>query len=204
MNNSPADREDDMNCGLTMDERRRLRAQLAALPETMPRREVWQRIETQARAEGLLHRPIGGERTRWFAGAGIAAAVVLAVLNLPVGNQSATPGTAAVGDAPLPTVPDYDPTSDAALYESINALMVQSRLLERDLRRLPEQPQVARAGTLATIDDLQSRIAAIDYELSERQSDMSREQLEAYWRERVRLMDSLLRLRYAQSQRMAF
>lgn len=204
MNDNTSEQDDDVNCGLTVDQRQRLHARLAALPDTMPPREVWQRIETQAKAEGLITKRFLDERTRWLAGTGIAAAVVLAVLNLPLGNDS-TPSLAGDRrDAPLRTVPDYDPTSDLARYDPINALMVQSQLLERDLRRMPEQPRVARAGTLATIDDLQSRIAAIDYELSDRQSQMTREELEAYWRERVRLMDSLLRLRYAQAHRVAF
>ena len=67
---------------------------------------------------------------------------------------------------------------------------------------MPSQPRVQRAGTLATIDDLQDRIAAIDLQLSG--SGLSPAEQEIYWRERVRLMDSLVRLRYAQTQRMSF
>ena len=48
------------------------------------------------------------------------------------------------------------------------------------------------------------RITAIDYWLNHPEVRMSPEQAEIYWRERVRLMNSLLNLRRAQAQRMAF
>lgn len=193
-----------MNCGLTIVERDRLRHTLRELPETMPPRAVWQRIEQQARAEGLLKRPAIPERVRWAAGAGIAAAVVMLVLNLPNTTPPLAGDDALIAGTDLPTVPTYDETSEEMQVASINALMVQSQLLERDLRRLPYQPQVMRASTTATIDDLQSRIAAIDYQLNHPAIRMTREQQERYWRERVRLMDSLVRLRYAQAQRASF
>ena len=55
---------------------------------------MWQRIEAQAQAEGLFKRRIG-ESTKWFAGAGIAAAVVLAVL--PFAQQHRGEGVATDG-----------------------------------------------------------------------------------------------------------
>ena len=76
--------------------------------------------------------------------------------------------------------------------------------IERDLRALPGQPSLMRAGTAATIADLEDRITAIDYWLNHPEVRMSPEQAEVYWRERVRLMNSLLNLRRAQAQRMAF
>mgnify|MGYP000334936594 CR=1 FL=1 len=60
------------------------------------------------------------------------------------------------------------------------------------------------ASTMATIADLEDRIAAIDYQLNDPSIDMSDEDRELFWRERVRLMKSLLQLRYAQAQRAAF
>lgn len=195
--------QDDMNCGLTVAERDSLQRKLRDLPETMPPRAVWQRIEQQARAEGLVGRRPIPERMRWLAGAGIAAAVVMAVLNLPFAGSEFGAGQQAA-DGPGRTVPEYDETADQMRLASINALMVQSQLLERDLMRLPTQPQVMRASTAATIEDLERRIAAIDYQLNHPRIRMTRVQEENFWRARVRLMDSLLRLRYAQAQRMAF
>ena len=195
------DQGDDMNCGLTIDQHERLRSALRALPETMPPRSVWQRIDVQARAEGLIRPAAVSQRLRWAAGSGIAAAVVLAVLTLPGGGDqpvALTPTESAT------TVPEYRQSPAELRLRSINALMVQSQVLERDLRRLPASPRLMQVGTAATIEDLQNRIAAIDYRLDQPGQAMSREQQELYWRERVRLMDSLVRLRLAQTQRGSF
>lgn len=185
-----------MNCGLSVAQRDLLQARLAELEDTVPPREVWQRIEAQARAEGLFrHRLATG--TRWFAGSGIAAAVVLAVLNVPLtttlveepnDNISATPPVAAASTNSVPA--------------NLAALMVQSQEIERNLRALPGQPSVVRAGTAATIAELEDRIAIIDYRLN--YTRLTPGEAEVYWRERVRLMNSLLNLRRAQAQRMAF
>ena len=178
MNDDQTMQDDDMNCGLTIDERDELRSALRALPETMPPRVVWQRIEEQARAEGLLKNPLIkhalSQPARWLAGTGVAAAVVLAVLTVP-GPDTVGPATIAT-DGSLPTVPAYQESPDEGQLRSINALMVQSQVLERDLRRLPASPQVVRASTAATIDDLQRRIALIDYQLNNPDLRMTREQ----------------------------
>ncbi len=207
MSNESETADDEMNCGLTVDEHACLRQQLDRLADSPPPRVVWNRIQEQAQAEGLLKRSVLNERTRWFVGSGIAAAVVLAVLNLPYGlpvDDTGASGVASesVGPEEFGTVPPFDP--EQVRFDPINALMVQSRLLEQDLRRMPEQPELARAETLATIDELQNRIAAIDYRLSDPDAALSIDEQEMYWQERVRLLDSLLQLRYAQSQRVWF
>lgn len=189
--------DDSMNIGLSVAQRELLQRELGKLEDTIPPREVWQRIETQARAEGLFRRQ-AGERAKWLAGAGIAAAVVLAVLNVPLGPA----GDSEVAE--FPTTPPVSVATASATPASLQTLMVQSQQIERDLRALPGQPSLMRAGTAATIAELEDRIAAIDYRLSDPALRMSPVQAEIYWRERVRLMNSLLNLRRAQAQRMAF
>ena len=181
-----------MNSGLGVAERSWLLSELHALPDTPPPREVWQRIAAQAGAEGLLRSPQRRGRRHWFLGAGLAAAVLLAALRLPTLMQGA------VDDSAFPTEPAYaENQTDAALA----ALMVRSQILESNLRALPAKPRVMRMGTAATIDELESRIAVIDRALNEPATGQSAAQTEQYWRERVRLMDSLLQLRYAQARR---
>jgi len=193
--------------GIPGQERDALKVKLNALTDIPPPRGVWQRIEQQADAEGLFLRKRGRPAAglRWLAGAGIAAAVALATLSLPALQPASGPHDApdvAANDASLPTVPAYDPAASVRPQDAVRALMVRSRLLEQDLRRLPAQPAVARTATLATIDELQLRIATIDQQLID--PDLPPESQARYWRERVRLMDSLLQLRYAQAQRVSF
>lgn len=195
--NETNETDEKMNCGLSVAERDLLRAGLAGLADTVPPREVWQRIERQARAEGLF-RPRVAAATRWFAGAGIAAAVVLAVLNIPTRAPVVDGGSTSFDATPAPSA------AASQVRPNLSALMVQSAELERDLRALPVRPSVVQASTAASIEQIEYRIAQIDYYLIQPQVRMNPVQAEMYWRERVRLMNSLLSLRRAQAQRMAF
>jgi hypothetical protein len=136
-------------------------------------------------------------RFRWLAGAAIAATIVIAVLQAPVGSSGD-------GEHACPTVPAYVEQSSPVALRSLNALMVQSQQLEQDLRSLPEQPQLVRAGTAATIAAVEDQIAAIDYRLNNSPVRLSHAQMEVYWRERVRLMNLLVQLRTAQTHSGAF
>ena len=197
MTDDTRDEDDTMAGALSVAERDSLRARLRTLPDTMPPRAVWLRIERQARAERLLRGRRWTARLKWVAGAAIAATVAVVVLRLPAVGPESTPEA-------FPTVPEYQGASNVSGLRTVNALMSESRQIERDLRALPREPRVVRAGTAATILELEDRIAAIDYVLNDPALQLSDAQAEAYWRERVRLMNSLLRLRYAQAQRMAF
>ena len=133
------------------------------------------------------------------AGAGLAAAVVLAVLNVPIAPVTDSGEQAGV------TVPDYsEVAANNDDLRGLNTLMVESQQIERNLRALPAQPSLVRASTAVTISELQDQVAGIDYLLNHPDLRLSPEQEEIYWRERVRLMNSLLRLRTAQVQRMSF
>lgn len=190
--------DDQMNCGLSVAERDLLQTRLRALGDTVPPRAVWQRIETQARAEGLFRRRLG-EGAKWLAGAAIAATVALAVLNIQL-----TTHILEEGSEEFSATPPVSAATDVATPADLSALMVQSQRIERDLRALPVAPSLMRASTAATIAELEDRIAAIDYVLNHPQAQMTPEQAEIYWRERVRLMNSLFSLRRAQAQKSAF
>lgn len=196
MNESDELKDEKMNIGLSVSQRDVLQTRLRELEDTTPPREVWQRIEAQARAEGLFQGRYF-ETAKWLSGAGIAAAVVLAVLNVQV-TPELDGGNQEFSDTP--SIADIDNSGPT----NLNALMVQSQQIERDLRALPGQPRMVRASTAATIAELEDRIAAIDYRLNHPAYRLTRVEAEIYWRERVRLMNSLLNLRRAQAQRMAF
>ena len=195
--------DETMNGVLSASEHERLRQGLIDLPDTMPRRSVWRRIEAQARAEGMLAKQRVHQQLKWLVGAGIAAAVVLAVLRLP-GALDPDAAEQIAGEREFPTEPRYTEQTASSNAQALNVLMVQSQQLEHDLRAVPYQPRLMRASTAATISSLEDRIAAIDYQLNYPAIRMSPAQTQLFWRERVRLMDSLVKLRYAQAQRASF
>ena len=189
-------KDEEMIYGLTADERDALRDGLNSLPETMPPRAVWHRIREQAEAEGLISRPAGRRPSTWYLGGSMAAAVVLGVFILP-----------GILDTPTPEfrpTPVNVATNPPVTLTTLQTLMTESRQLENDLRDLPDEPRVMRAGTAATIADLEDRIAAIDYQLNDPEFQLTSEEEEIFWRERVRLMKLLVGMRYAQAQRTAF
>ncbi len=196
MNENDETPDETMNTGLSVAQRDVFQSALQALEDTPPPREVWKRIESQARAEGLFKGRYF-ETAKWLSGAGIAAAVVLVVLNIPM-----TPGIEP-GPQSFETEPPLTAV-DAGTPTNLSTLMVQSRQIERELRALPGQPSLVRADTAATIVQIEDRIAAIDYRLNHPESRLSPMEREIFWRQRVRLMSSLLDLRRAQAQRMAF
>ncbi len=189
-------KEKEMICALTADEYEALQKGLRELPDTMPPRAVWHRIREQAEAEGLVNKPRMQRRSTWYTGAGLAAAAVIAAIIIP--------GVINPPGEEFPTVPPNVSETPVAELTALQTLMVESRQLESDLRALPDEPRVMRAGTVATISDLEDRIAAIDYQLNDPEVRMTPEDKELFWRERVRLMKLLLQLRYAQAQRAAF
>ena len=189
-------KDEEMICGLTADERSTLREGLRSLPDTMPPRAVWHRIREQAEAEGLITTPAARRPSTWYIGSGLAAAVVLAVLMVP--------GLLTEQPVVYPTTPENVGSSSPIRLNTLQTLMTESRELESDLRDLPAKPRVMRAGTAATIAGIEDRLAAIDYQLNDPESQLSPEDEEIFWRERVRLMKLLVDMRYAQAQRTAF
>ena len=190
-------KDEEMICGLTADEQGVLRRELRLLPDTMPPRAVWNRIREQAEAEGLIRQDRLRRPMNWYSGVGLAAAIVLAAVLVPIMMNS--PGT-----SPAVTEPQNSQVTNTTGVNALQALMVESRQLESDLRSLPDEPRVLQAGTAATISDIKDRVAAIDYQLNDPDIQMTSEETEIFWRERVRLMKLLVRLRYAQAQRSAY
>jgi hypothetical protein len=189
-------KDEEMICALTADEHDALRQGLRDLPDTMPPRAVWQRIREQAEAEGLIARPAARRPSTWYLGGSMAAAILLAVLVVP--------GMFENEPVVYPTTPENVGSSSPIRLNTLQTLMTESRELESNLRDLPDKPRVMRAGTAATIVDIEDRIAAIDYQLNDPEFQLTAEDEEIFWRERVRLMKLLVDMRYAQAQRTAF
>lgn len=187
-------KDDEMICALTANEREVLEVGLRALPDTMPPRDVWHRIRKQAEAEGLLVEKSVSRSRSTYSWIGLAAAATVAAVVFMNSQNAIDPSL---------VVPQGNPSNQTDLSR-LTALQVQSSQLERELRALPAQPRVARAGTVATMSEIEDRIAAIDYQLNEPAVNWAQGEKEIFWGERVRLMKLLLQLRYAQAQRAAF
>jgi len=191
---SSDNKDEEMICALTADEHFALRSGLRALPDTMPPRDVWLRIRGQADAEGLFRQSRARTHTKWYAGVGIAATALIAAVMMPGGLTVMNP---------IDVVPQELPSNTTDLSKLV-VLQAQSRRLERELRALPDEPRVARASTVATMSEIEDRIAAIDYQLNDSTAEWGDGDREIFWGERVRLMNLLLQLRYAQARRVAF
>jgi hypothetical protein len=104
----------------------------------------------------------------------------------------------ALRDETAPAVAERGP-APAQPQEQPEDLVAQSRHLEDLLQRLPERPRIERVSTAATIDTIEERIQWLDFQLSDaRDSGLNEAQTQRLWRERVELMDSLVKVRYAE------
>ena len=95
---------------------------------------------------------------------------------------------------PEPVAAAVPPVPDAA---ELDRLRRQSQQMERMLRGLPQGPAVARADTASLITSLEDRIATLDYRLN--QAHGREQEASGLWRERVQVMDQLVRARYVEA-----
>jgi hypothetical protein len=92
--------------------------------------------------------------------------------------------------------------SDVDRKDMIGLLVTRSQLLEGILQGLPRRPTVERAATSATIDELQTRIQLLDFQLSTvATSDSDQDRAQRLWSTRVQLLSSLVSVRYAEAVR---
>jgi hypothetical protein len=164
-----------------------IRVEMQALPQFEAPDMAWDRIRQTIpeRDHGLRLRKIG-------IAAAAAAVVTLTVISLLAGHFDRRRGAAdelATAEAPLPQVIPH-----------VKELVAQSQQLEEMLQKLPERPRIERVSTAATIDTIEQRIQWLDFQLSNApEADLNEEQARQLWRERVELMDSLVKVRYAEA-----
>ncbi len=165
-----------------------LRAEMQALPQIDPPERGWERIRDAIpeRPRELRPRRVG------LAAAAVAAITVSVVALVATRDDQRSPGatTALVGAE--------TPQEQAA--RRVDELVAQSQQLEQLLRSLPQRPQVERVSTAATIDTIEQRIQWLDFQLTNvPEGSLSQEESRQLWRERVELMDSLVKVRYAEA-----
>ena len=85
---------------------------------------------------------------------------------------------------------------------SLDVLRARSRALETVLAAMPERPAVERAETSVPIESLEAQVQWLDHQLSLVGVDTRAPDAERLWRDRVEVMNSLVRLRYVEAQRL--
>lgn len=173
-------------------------SQLAQLQQTRQRLQSLASFDPPASAwDGIAER-VQSRRTRHRSRFAITAAAVASILAVFI-------GIATRDEAPPADVRQVSTQHDSPAAAPLDQLVEQSRDLDAMLQHLPQRPSVERVAMAGTIDTLEQRIQWLDVQLSYA-PDTGLNDAQAYrlWRERVDLMDSLVKVRYAESSRLAF
>jgi len=138
-------------------------------------------------------RPAHSKRLALVAGVG---AVLVASVAIVVTLQSRPPLPSAMENvAAIQTV---------NVTSTLPELVEQSQRLEAVLALLPESRSIERAGTATTIEALQARIQWLDFQLSVAGDvGLTERQALELWQDRVQLLDSLIKVSNADTQRIA-
>jgi hypothetical protein len=166
-----------------------LRADMQALPQFEPPDLAWERIQ-----QTIPQRPSKFPPRRLGFAAAAAALITLAVIAViaQYGDHRSNERSAHAPKLLKESVSSAD-------MPHLDELVAQSQQLEQILQTLPQRPRIERVSTAATIDTIEQRIAWLDFQLSSTpDGDLSEEQSRRLWRERVELMDSLVKVRYAE------
>jgi len=184
--------EQCVSCGAQLGELTRTTEQLRMLPQLEPPKLAWEQIA--ARLQGTrAARPWWRSRS---AGAAVAAAVVGITIAVSSWRELRSPQL---------TAPSTVQPVSSDLRFSRDQLIQRSRELEEVLQYLPQRPSVQRPGLAVTVDAIEQRVQWLDWRLSEPpDAELNAEQSRVLWRERVTLMDSLVKLRYAEGEGLSF
>lgn len=189
---------------------------LGALPDMEPPPDAWRKIRASQRR---------GQPAAW-AGIAVAASMALLAIILVTRDEAPNKPVKAFPGETLVVEAESEPRSSGLVESpsvSVADLRRRSQHMERVLRGIPKSPEVIRVDVAGAIADLQDRIAAVDYELNRStRTDRVQEasaivrwpsQNESVyrsatqsvspagqdlWRQRVKLMDRLVRARYAE------
>jgi hypothetical protein len=138
--------------------------------------------------------PLRSKRAMSIA-AGVCAVLVASVVML----------VSKTNQSPQPVVAQkIEPVLAPSAKSNIGALVEYSQELEALLAMLPQSSSVERAGTATTIEELQARIQWLDFQLSvASEVGLTERQATELWQDRVGLLDALVKVKYADTSRMA-
>jgi hypothetical protein len=205
-------------CRERLDQMTLARDELNRLPALAPARDCWPDI--QARMEICSAGTRQRARLARYAGLGLAASALLlaslytrlseddAIVPQPDTQVAAQPATVPAGN---PVSDAGQGSTDAPLLQDrtgpepdLDTLIARSAYLEAVLHALPHRPRVARASTTDLITGLQDGVALVDYQLNRIDLDTPPHASRQLWQQRIDLMNSLVNVRYAEVQRVAY
>jgi hypothetical protein len=169
----------------------RMLEQLRSLPEPVCASDDWLAVRRSVTQQAAAKR-----RRNWTTRAALAASVAaLAVatvwrLDAPVRDPVAR--SVSPQDAEL-----------ALAADRLSQLRSQSQALEELLAELPRQSAVERADSALPIDTIEAQVRWVDHQILISGDELQPAATEQLWRERVEAMNSLVRLRYVDAQRVA-
>lgn len=166
----------------------RVRLRIQSLAPIEPPVLAWQQIAERMQASARPQK----SRASWA----FAAAVVVAVASGLLFRQF---------NSPVKELPAAQREPGPATVSPLDQLVAQSQELDQMLQYLPERPAVERVALAATIDTIEERVQWLDQQLSyAHDTGLNDAQATQLWRERVDLMDSLVKVRYAEGAPMSF
>lgn len=174
-------------CIAKLREIERIRASLRGLP-SLDTRVSWSAVQARMNGQGKTRGP--SKRTQALIGLAVAASVAMIALlvGLPRNEGAQDPQALAASH--------HD---DGTTTVELASLIDRSRRLDALLQTMPARPQVERVSMAATLDTMEERIQWLDYQLSYAGGELDAAQSQRLWQERVELMDSLVKVRYAQA-----
>jgi hypothetical protein len=172
---------------------------MQALPQLDPPDLAWERIQ-----QAIPQRPRTMPPRKVGYAAAAAALLTLSAIALitRLGDQRSNERNAHACASATEECPPkvLNPPAVSTDVSHLDELVAQSQQLEQILQTLPQRPRIERVSTAATIDTIEQRIQWLDFRLSNvPDGDLSEEQSRRLWRERVELMDSLVKVRYAEA-----
>ncbi len=183
-------------CAAQLESLERTRQRLRELPLLEPT-VSWSDIQRRASAAGPASNASiasGARRARALIGIAVAASVAMMTLLIATHRDNTTGTEVPEALASMANEREASTTVDLA------SLIERSRRLDALLQTMPARPHVERVSMAATLDTMEERVQWLDYQLAYAGGELDPSQSQRLWQERVELMDSLVKVRYAQAR----
>lgn len=192
-----ADREHLANCAACrsqLDDLESMQARLRSLPVLDAKAGGWAGVQARLAQRGAAAR----QRTSV---ARLAVAASIAVIAVTVAWRAVDERSA----RDVASISRATPVAaeEALALDRVAQLQSQSQALDHMLAAIGERPAIERGGTAVPIESLEAQVQWVDHKLSDGGDTLAATSAEQLWRERVDLMNSLVRLRYVEAQSIA-